>query len=102
MEKNYFSQNIRYLRLKSRMSQEQFGKQIGKSKACISYYEAGTRSPVLEDVFSLADFFGLSVNALLTEDLENSKGYIIHSNEIKDISDDDVQLIASIVKALRK
>lgn len=46
------------------MTQEQLGQRIGASKARISNYETGYRSPQQDDLFALAEALGISINDL--------------------------------------
>lgn len=66
---NYFATNLRFLRKRKGLYQEQLGTKLGKSKAAISMYESGLRSPSIEDLYDIASFFKVSPDRLVSEDL---------------------------------
>ena len=67
--KNYLPQNLKYLRTQKRLTQEQLGKELGKGATAITNYESGYRTPHGEDLRALANYFHVSVDRLLGEDL---------------------------------
>lgn len=60
----YIGEKIRYYRKKQKITQEQLGKRIDASKARISNYETGYRSPQQDDLFALAEALDISINDL--------------------------------------
>lgn len=60
----YIGEKIRYYRKKQKITQEQLGERIGASKARISNYETGYRSPQQDDLFALAEALNISINDL--------------------------------------
>lgn len=67
--RNYLPDNIRYLRNSKRMKQEDLGKVLGKKPSTIANYESGYRTPYAEDLRAIANYFHVSVDRLLNEDL---------------------------------
>lgn len=57
--------NIRNLRQKHNMSQDQLAKKLNVSKSMISCYERGKNVPAAECLFQLAMIFGISVDSIL-------------------------------------
>lgn len=66
---NYFPSNLRFLRKRKGMYQEQLGAALGKSKTAISMYELGQRSPSIEDLRQIASYFRINPDRLISEDL---------------------------------
>ena len=66
---NYLPSNIRYLRRQKRMTQEELGKVLQKAPSSIGNYEVGFRTPSPEDLRAIANYFHVSVDRLLNEDL---------------------------------
>lgn len=60
-----FGQMINYYRKLNNMSMEEFGNKIGKTKSTISKWESSNRYPKIEEVETIADLFGVSVETLL-------------------------------------
>lgn len=71
MVKNYISNNIRYLRLKSGIEQSQISELLGKkSTSAVSEWEKGIRVPNVGDLHDLANYFRVSLDDLVKKDLE--------------------------------
>ena len=87
---------LRELRKNRNITQDELGKIIGVTKASICCYERGTRTPTLENLIDLMEFFGVNAD------------YLIGSDEIVSIkSEKDVHVIMTkeevkFVKLLRK
>lgn len=65
-----YAGNIRYLRLSHEISQEQMGELLGlKNKSSLSLIEAGKREISVENLEKLADFFGVTLDKLVKQDL---------------------------------
>lgn len=64
-------------RIAKGLSQEALGKELGLSKAAISLYENGKRSPKFETILDIMFLFGVSADYLLGSDVivevENAK-----------------------------
>lgn len=70
----FISENIGKLRKKNNMTQEQLAEALGVSFAAVSKWERGVTTPELDTIVDLADFFCISVDALL--------GYEMRSNDL--------------------
>lgn len=66
------SSNIKYLRKREHYTQQEIAKILRVTPKCISFYELGERKPTIEGLLYLSEFFGITVDQLLKEDL--SKG----------------------------
>lgn len=61
----YIGENIRYLRNKKNMSQEELASALGyKSYTTITKWESGVSEPTLKMANQIADYFNISVNDL--------------------------------------
>jgi transcriptional regulator with XRE-family HTH domain len=65
-----FPEKLQALRKQHRMTQRQLGAAIGYSDMHISYLESGKKKPSAEFVVKLAQFFGITPDQLLLDDLE--------------------------------
>lgn len=63
--KNNFSKNFAQLRQLNNMSKKQLSLQTGISEMAIGYYESGKRSPNLENLIKIAQFFEISLDRLV-------------------------------------
>lgn len=75
-EEFYFSQNLRFLRLlrSPRLSQERLAKKLGVCRNTYAQYEMGTRLPPAWFVFNTANYFHVTVESLLGEQMKFKKG----------------------------
>lgn len=69
-----FGKNLRYLRLQSNMSQEELAKKLGyKTYTTIQKWESGKSEPNMSVVNELAHIWKLSIDDLVTKDLEKAR-----------------------------
>jgi transcriptional regulator with XRE-family HTH domain len=67
-----FSKNIKVLRVKQGLSQEQLADLLGVTRSRIGSYEEGRSEPNLETLIKIASFFKLPIDALVKTDLSRS------------------------------
>ena len=63
------SNNIKYLRKKEHLTQEQLALKIGIKRSLVGAYEEGRADPRLNNLLKIAELFGVSVDALISRDL---------------------------------
>ena len=74
--------NLRYLRKKRNLRQEDIGNILNISRQAYSNYENCTRTPDLDTLLQLCDFYKVSLDNLVLEDFKNdlySAGSIFES-----------------------
>ncbi|NFS12837.1 helix-turn-helix transcriptional regulator [Clostridium botulinum] len=57
--------NIKELRIKKGLTQEELGKMLNKTKNNISQYETGKREPDIDTLIKLSNLFSVSINRLV-------------------------------------
>ena len=65
-------EKITELRKRSGLSQEQFGDKIGVSRQAVSKWEMSQTTPDLNKIMAVAEFFGVSTDFLLKDELDMS------------------------------
>lgn len=65
------NENIRFIRKQLKLTQDQFGKQLGIKRSLVGAYEEGRAEPRLELLSKIAGLVGLPVDALLSSDLNS-------------------------------
>lgn len=65
MAENIFPRRLQELRERRHMSRRTLSQLCGLSVNVISMYERGERTPSVENLIQLADFFGVSIDDLL-------------------------------------
>ncbi len=63
------AKNLRMLRIFQDLSQQQIAKTVNMSRSCYAAVEAGTRQADVNTIVLLSDFYGISADRLLKEDL---------------------------------
>ncbi len=103
--KLYLSENIRKNRHKSNLSQEAFAERLGVSFQTISKWERGECYPDIEMLPKIANFFGITIDALMGADLYQEKEYVdTLQEELRkyDMARDEVTLVRKAEEGLRK
>jgi transcriptional regulator with XRE-family HTH domain len=67
---NYLPGNIRYLRKKRNLLQEQMPALIGISRTTWSNYETGVSEPAVGGLLKISNFFGISLDELILMNLQ--------------------------------
>ena len=67
------SENIRFLRKKLGLTQEQFSERIGIKRSLLGAYEEGRADPRLGTLTTIAQMFGTSVDLLISKDVSKLK-----------------------------
>ena len=60
--------NIRYLRKKMGLTQEQFAQKLGIKRSVVGAYEEGRAAPPLETLLKMADLFGITTDDFISRD----------------------------------
>lgn len=67
---NYFCKNLQYLRKEKRLRQHEMQNRLGFSRTTWSNYEKGKTSPSLDGLIKISRFFGITIDELVAEDME--------------------------------
>ena len=62
---NYFSHNLKTLRLSKNLSQPQLALELGVSKGMISFWENEKYEPTATNIIVVAKYFNISIDDLL-------------------------------------
>lgn len=63
--KNFFKDNLKFLRQEKGIGQVELAKKIGVSKGIISLWENGLREPNMYSLIALANFFEVTIDYLV-------------------------------------
>jgi transcriptional regulator with XRE-family HTH domain len=69
----YLSGNLKFLRKKSGKTQDALSSEVSIGRTTIANYEAGISEPNIETLIIFANYFGISVDELLSQNLEKKK-----------------------------
>src|SRR5690606_16493869 len=65
------SQNIKFLRKRERLTQEQLAEKVGIKRSLLGAYEEGRADPRLNNLLAIARIFDVSVDQLISSDISN-------------------------------
>ncbi len=65
-----FQEKLRTLRKRRGMTQKQLAEQLGFSKSFVRDLECGYNHPNIKHALKIADFFGVTVDQLVRDELE--------------------------------
>lgn len=105
--KNYFPDNLKFLRMQKGMTQEELAKKMNKDYSTIGKWELGQRNPIMADIIKLSDLFNVPVQNLVEKDLriknENLDELEILFDKHKNIlTKDDKEYIKFIIEKRAK
>ena len=106
------ARNIRFLRKKFNMSQEELADKLGyKNYTTVQKWESGVSEPPLKKVHALAELFDIEINALTQYDLEKGEFPphdildevdVAFYGEYKELSEDEQETVRDMVSLMRQ
>ncbi|WP_367390539.1 helix-turn-helix domain-containing protein [Lewinella sp. LCG006] len=66
---SYLAANLRFLRKRKKLSQEELAVEVGLNRGNIASYENGSAEPKISNLLRIAEFFGISLIDLAQRDL---------------------------------
>ena len=69
-----YALNLRFLRKRHKMTQEDIGNLLNVTQKCVSKYEKGERSLEVEKLVKIANHFWLTLDQLVKKDLSKEEG----------------------------
>lgn len=105
--KNYFPDNLKFLRTQKGMTQDELAQKMDKDYSTIGKWELGQRNPIMSDIIKLSDIFNVSVQNLVEKDLriknENLDELELLFDKHKDVlTESDKTLIRTIIEQRKK
>lgn len=89
---------IKQLRKEKGITQEELGKIINVQKSAISKYETGRATPDLETIKTLANFFNVSIDYLLNNNIEETSNKKKPKDLAKFLDDTEIMFDGEIYK----
>ena len=104
-----FSDNLRLLRTKHRLSQKEIGDIVGISSQAVSKWENSITEPDNESLLKLSKYFNVSTDYLLGNSDEENQN-IKYDNDLekvlfskaKELSDYDKRTVLSVINAIKR
>lgn len=98
----FLPQNIKCLRKKLSLSQEELAKLIGLNRGNIASYENGTAEPKICNLLKIANLFRISILDLTKRDLSNTANLSQAANTYQALSDNDREIIEHYAKRIEE
>lgn len=104
---NYLSTNIRFLRQKNNLTQDDISKIVNKSRVLVSQWESDERDITTEDIIKLSDYFNLPMDVLVGKDLRIKDNTfdeleILFSKHKDILTDDDRETIKFLIEKRKR
>ncbi len=93
--------NIKSLREKRKLRQEDIASYLGVTREMVSYYESGARSIPLDTINRLADFFQVEFEDLLEENSDLRRANIAFAFRAGELGPGDLQTISDFRKIVK-
>lgn len=103
---NYFSKNLKYLREKKKIDQQEMADNLNIPRSTLSCWENGIRTPKIEQIQDIAKYFNVDIDIIsrdysdISDNIEKTKKderEILFDKSKKLISDDDWATIEFIM-----
>ena len=102
-----FAEKLKMLRKEKNITQEEFAKALEVTKGAVAMWETDKRTPEVDTLKKIADYFQVSVDYLIGNKYENaieelnSKGFFRLKKGLEpyDISESDAEFLLSVYKA---
>lgn len=89
---NHFSTNLKFLRNKNNMTQNELAKRLNKDYSTIGKWELGQRNPVMADIIKISEIFNITIPELVGADLR------FNNNQTND-SNNDFETFEKVLKS---
>ena len=89
---NHFSTNLKFLRNKNSMTQNELAKRLNKDYSTIGKWELGQRNPVMADIIKISEIFNITIPELVGVDLR------FNNNQTND-SNNDFETFEKVLKS---
>ncbi len=98
-----FAENIRILRTEREKSQQDMADYLQITRQAYSYYETGKRQPDYETLLKLGEYFNISVDDLLNEDMsDRDENLVILNRNAKKLSPEKRKQLLEMAKLMFK
>lgn len=89
----FLHQNIRCLRKRLNLSQEELANRVGLNRGNIASYENGTAEPKICNLLKLSSLFGITIMDLTQRDLSEEQNYLSATHYFQQLSNGERDLI---------
>lgn len=98
----FIRNRITDLRLKQGISEYQLSFELGNSRGYINNISSGKTSPSMKEFLKICEYFNITPRDFFDYDVSNPELIVKITDELRTLDDDDIILILSLVKRLKK
>ncbi|MCC0660702.1 helix-turn-helix transcriptional regulator [Clostridioides sp. ZZV14-6154] len=95
-------EKIKSLRLEKNMTQEEFAESLCISRPALSLYESNKRKPDFEVLKKIAEYFNVSIDFLLDNNIKDKTNYPNKNNSSSNEIDEEVEVLVDMIYELDK
>ena len=92
-----FRQNLKYLRAKAGLNQAQLAEKLGCTRSTYRDYETGRTEPDLALIVKISDYFSISLDKLVRENIENLDKLSIRYRDAASIQSNKLRILSTTV-----
>lgn len=97
-----FSNNLKSLRVRFGLTQQDLANKLGVSKSTVSMYETGNRAPDFETLEAIADLFNVSLDSLIgAQGKSESEIKVLAAHAIDDLTEAEQLEIIKYAKYIK-
>ena len=101
-EMSKFSNNLKSLRVRFGLTQQDLANKLGVSKSTVSMYETGNRAPDFEMLEAIADLFNVSLDSLIgAQGKSENEIKVLAAHAIDDLTEDEQLEIIKYAKYIK-
>ena len=102
MDENFIRERITQLRLKKNVSEYKMSYDLGHSKSYVQSISSGRAMPSMGEFLYMCEYFGITPAQFFSSDNNDPVTENSILDELRDLDDDDLQMILMIAKRLNK
>ncbi len=102
IDAQFVRNRITNLRINKGVSEYQMSYDLGHSRGYIYNISSGKSLPPLTELFSICDYFDITLSDFFNVNIENPALYVKAQKQILELNDNDLQLIIDLMKRLNK
>ncbi len=100
--KNFISDRITYLRLEKSLSERKLSELLDKAPGYIGTISNGKNMPSMQSFLEICAYFNITPSEFFDIDLDNIYKNHEAKEKLKNLSDDDIELIINLMKRLEQ
>ena len=102
INEQFIRNKITQLRIGRGLSEYQLSYQLGHSRGYINNISSGKALPSMAEFLSICDYFEISPSDFFSSEMTNPELLSKIMNEIKELNDEDLLLLLTLIKRMKK